>query len=100
MNLLRDVGHQVGLYTINGIEMRETRNVAACFIFKQSQRSEQLQYVKFDPETVDVSDILNDDVYYVEFQFIPFIALFICIEGSRQQMCHTVNVLQLNHSLL
>lgn len=73
--LLRDVGHKVKVFTLNGAEMKEQRIKAAHHIFQQCKSARSVPAeMEFDCEVVDCSDIEEGGKYYSGFIFVPSVA--------------------------
>lgn len=70
ISLLRNLGHQAYLCTMNGQEMKQVHIMSAQLFFNQEKRSGKLEDVDFDDNVVDLSDISDDDQYYSGFYFM------------------------------
>ena len=77
--LLRGVGHEVKIITMDRMEMKWTRIKAAKHIFEQCKKAKTFpQEALFDGGVVEIDDIDDGGLYYAGFIFTPSVATHMC----------------------
>lgn len=79
VDLLEKTGHDVDIYTIDGVETKLVRQKNAKFVFNQSRKAgKEKSEDEFNSPEVDVTNIQDDLRYYFGFSFIPSVSSHYC----------------------
>lgn len=80
--LLRKCGHNVRIFIIYGLQMKQQRIKSEKYIFDQCKKSNNIPTdAAFDKDVIDMSDITDNGRYYGGLLFVPRVAAQYCELG-------------------